>query len=527
MDLFYSEPCGNIYCGDSRQLPLPDESVQCVVTSPPYWGLRKYSGDQDLVWGDNHCEHQWGEILVKQGAHKAGETNPGLEGYTKDRNQWSNSQGRFCSLCGGWRGALGLEPTPEMYVSHIVEIFQEVKRVLRKDGVAFVNIGDTYAGSPSGHPSWDGWQTGGIKDASRNYEKRSTVVSNLKPKDLCLIPFHLAIALHEHGWWIRSVICWSKPNPMPESVNGWRWERHKIRVKVGKANTGETSADRPLDAPNHPYRGDGWEVQALEGRLASEYVDCPGCPKCLPNGGYVLRKGSWRPTESHEYILMLSKRDNYYCDAESVREPLSELTLADRRNASGRHIYSDSNWQDADKSSWYRANTFVNPQAGRNLRSVWTFPTTPYPGVHFATFPEKLPELCIKAATPEVGCCSKCGAPSVRVLDKKASQFSVRVRDAKAGRGTAEEGYKATEEEIAKYPDHPDPGYRQTLGWRPSCSCNAQKVPSVVLDPFCGAGTTAKVAKQLGRRFVGIDISEEYCRLSQKRLESVPLSMVV
>ena len=106
----------------------------------------------------------------------------------------------------------------------------------------------------------------------------------------------------------------------------------------------------------------------------------------------------------------------------------------------------------------------------------------------------------------------------LRILDKKPSQFNIRVRDAKAGRATPEEGYKATEEEIAGYPgNHPDPGYRQTIGWQPTCKCNADKVPSIALDPFLGTGTTLWEAKLLGRRGVGYELSEKYCALSLDR----------
>jgi len=166
----------------------------------------------------------------------------------------------------------------------------------------------------------------------------------------------------------------------------------------------------------------------------------------------------------------------------------------------------------------------------RNLRDVWTFPTQPFPNQvidgekldHFAVFPEKLPELCIKAATSEKGCCPKCGVPWARVLDKKPSELNIRVRDAKVGRATPEEGCKASAQEIAEYPgNHPDMGYRQTVGWGPTCACgSSETTPCTVLDPFAGAGTTLLAAWKLNRKAIGYELSGDYCKLIEAGLKS-------
>jgi len=133
----------------------------------------------------------------------------------------------------------------------------------------------------------------------------------------------------------------------------------------------------------------------------------------------------------------------------------------------------------------------------------------------FAVFPEKLPEICIKAATPEVGCCSKCGAPWERVTEQVKT-------DTRPGRntGTAKSGTNSDPNQALHQGDLSK--YRQqisyeTLGWQPTCSCNADKVPSLVLDPFAGSGTTLWVAKLLNRQAVGYELSEEYCQLALDR----------
>lgn len=177
--------------GDARHMPLADGTVQCVVTSPPYWGLRKYDGAQDGIWGGKtECNHQWGmEEKIKQSPQR--DHKPG-GGFAKTRGNetarrgmaFEASQGSFCELCRAWRGAYGLEPTPELYVAHSIEILREIRRVLKRDGVVFWNVDD-----------------------SRN-----------KKKGFALVPERLLLATEADGWIIRSKIVWHKGNAMPESA---------------------------------------------------------------------------------------------------------------------------------------------------------------------------------------------------------------------------------------------------------------------------------------------------------------------
>lgn len=474
---------------------IPDNTIQCVVTSPPYWGLRKYAGTQDLIWGgDNHCEHEW---ISEKKAIEYIQGNPEFARPHRELKSF-NAITNTCQTCGAWRGQFGLEPTPEMYVEHTIEILREIRRVLRKDGVVFWNIGDSYVGSTSqhkgnqsqGHNSVIAKGTyGAVPDTGRKERVKNLVINGLKPKDLCLIPFRIAIATQEDGWWVRSVIIWSKPNPMPESINGWRWEQHRVSMfPDGRLYKHKKGKDRPAEV---------------------EMKDCPGCSKCSPNDGLVLRKGSWRPTDSYEQILMLTKTSSYYCDAEVVRENLQANTIERDRIPRGRSQNgggSEKSTAGYDYSDKSLGDMQSNPN-GRNIRSVWEFPTQPYPEAHFAVFPEKLPELCIKAATPEQGCCAKCGAPWARNLENKPMEIRRTDWGVKAGNRTASSGTMLS------------PAETKTIGWKPGCKCNSdsQSVPSLVLDPFAGAGTTLKVAAKLNRKAIGYEISEEYCKLIEKR----------
>ena len=370
---------------------LKDSSVHCVMTSPPYWGLRDY----------------------------------------------------------GEAGQIGLEPTPEAYVERMVEVFREARRVLRDDGTLWLNLGDSYVatggdckngsqGSTSivGHTSPESCPQTGRADKRKRLRNHG-----LKPKDLCGIPWRVAFALQADGWYLRSDIIWHKPNPMPESVTD-------------------------------------------------------------------------RPTKSHEYLFLLTKRPRYYYDAEAAREAAREAEMVP--GASARQIeYQKRNQQRSDA----KGDLVNNPRTwtgdgnsykgGRNARTVWTIPTQSYADAHFATFPEELPRRCIGAGTSERGACPACGAPWRR---------AVQVTYDAQGRTT--NGPRSTERR------HESPGRDvrmvknvATTGWSPSCECAAaEPVPCTVLDPFAGSGTTLLVACRMGRRGVGVEMSEEYLRLAERRI---------
>jgi DNA modification methylase len=251
----------------------------------------------------------------------------------------------------GTEGQLGLEATPEQYVENMVAVFREVRRVLRNDGTCWLNLGDSYVGAPVG--SFNG---GGAILKGRNLDghKNSgnidkTKATGLKPKQLVGIPWRVAFALQADGWYLRSDIIWSKPNPMPESVTD-------------------------------------------------------------------------RPTKSHEYLFLLAKSERYYFDHVAVRETPSTGShgsstgpnVGAKAAATGNHSGSlgvtpaQRRWPGIGPKHGTTDNhrSDYEPMVvneGRNIRSVWNIATQPYPGAHFATFPPKLVEPCIKAGAPTLG----------------------------------------------------------------------------------------------------------------------------
>lgn len=361
MKEYWRDNSGVLYQGEVLAVlkELLAESVDCCITSPPYWGLRDY----------------------------------------------------------GVVGQLGLEKTPEEYVAKMVEVFREVKRVLKKEGTLWLNMGDSFISTPPG--TRGKYSTGEVGDAlyKRKWDRQLghgedkkaiyKVPNGYKCKDLAGVPWLLAFALRADGWYLRQDIIWHKPNPMPESVTD-------------------------------------------------------------------------RCTKSHEYVFLMAKSPKYYFDGEVIKEPAiygpngidnrlpgivrdrlydydsKEAKLRGRKSWKGSKFHMGKTGEhQLGRSSKKRGefNGKTNAMPGReafraitetrNKRSVWSIATQPYPEAHFATFPPDLITPMVKAGCPTGG---------------------------------------------------------------------------IVLDPFMGSGTTAAVAKDLGRRYIGIDLNPKYLDLAIKRL---------
>lgn len=224
-----------------------------------------------------------------------------------------------------------------------------------------------------------------------------------------------------------------------------------------------------------------------------------------------------RPTTSHEHVFLLAKQERYFYDAEAVREPVAESTIGrgpvDFGGDKGRRYKpdkSDPNFRNG-KEQWGRTYDYTESSArGRNLRSVWSIATESYAGAHYATFPTKLVEPCIKAGTSQRGVCPVCGAPWVRVVERKFRPMTDR-RSEKLSRASGKKGVDDSRCDAGTPRGYTD---TETIGWQPTCSCNADPIPAIVLDPFCGSGTTGEVARYLGRRFVGLDLNPTYLALN-------------
>lgn len=220
---------------------LPDASVQCCVTSPPYFGLRDY-GTATWEGGAVGCDHVVGEIRTGLGMKALSEKYRG-GGVKVSEPKPMTAKGE-CPHCGAIRvdRQIGLEPTPQAYVARLVAVFREVRRVLRDDGTCWVNLGDSYSAYPGQRKETD-------KASSKQLSLRGSVavpsrsVAGLKPKDLIGIPWRVAFALQEDGWWLRQDIVWAKPNPMPESVTDRCTKAHEYLFLLAKSERYHFDAD--------------------------------------------------------------------------------------------------------------------------------------------------------------------------------------------------------------------------------------------------------------------------------------------
>jgi site-specific DNA-methyltransferase (cytosine-N4-specific) len=429
---------------------LPADSVHCAVTSPPYFALRSYlpSGHPD----------------------KARE--------------------------------IGSEPTPDEFLRTMVAVFRQVRRVLHPSGTLWVNLGDSYNQYNANR--------GPAVGLNKNYHEALPAAprglpANTDAGQLLNIPHRVAEALRADGWLWRQTIVWAKKTPMPESVSGWRWVRCRTKV-IG---TGWKPEERPEvvagGAKNraHAFGTHGGLVQR---QGAAQWNDCPGCPKCLPHGGYVLRRGKGRATTAHEYIFLFAKSPEYFYDSATA----VEASTSTSGGACVGKVSSDgpgSRRMSAAENSKIRGPT-------RNYRSVWTLSSEPTTEKHFAAYPSALVEKILRAGTSAGGCCPECLVPWAPVVES-TFQKTQENNFAPERRGI----------NVAERIDVRQRGVNncRILAYRPTCTCGrTDSIPCTVLDPFAGTGTTLQTAKWMGRSSIGIELNSAYIEIAERRIQQPP-----
>lgn len=286
-----------VYLGNAIDIirTFPDESIDCVVTSPPYYGLRDY-GTGHWEGGDPNCKHY-------RESKKSDKTITGHKRMQEHEAPVGDAIYKsVCPLCGAVRvdEQIGLEETPEEYIDRLVELFREIKRCLKKEGTIWVNIGDSYWGG--------GWRNAEFNEHSGEIQKGSKgtycgksmpnlkgYVNGYKPKDLIGIPWMLAFALRADGWYLRQDIIWHKPNPMPESVTDRCTKSHEYIFLFSKSEKYYFNNEEIMEiaeGQEHP------QVNKLKTRTHEQgYAEAGGhrdnngglATKTIIKGGVVMR----------------------------------------------------------------------------------------------------------------------------------------------------------------------------------------------------------------------------------------------
>lgn len=409
-----------------RGLPIADKSVQCVVTSPPYWNLRDYQDDRQM----------------------------------------------------------GSEETPELYVAGMVALFADVWRILRDDGVVWLNLGDTYCNT-------DKWGGGGGNVGKQTLAADGSVpswdavrrkkphIDGIKPKDLVGIPWMVAFALRSAGWYLRSDCIWFKRNPMPESTEDRPGKAHEYVFLL-------TKSDR--------YFYD---------HVAVQETAVGGTPGNKTHKGKTAYEGG---DERHR-----------------TKAGLCNMGASETRNL--RTVW------DIEEDEWAQFLRWKADQEAA-VPDVWDIPLTPFKGAHFATMPRALARRCLMAGTSAKGCCPECRTPWERVIEKdreptrpgantKVAEARNKLPAEEPGRSRGAARFeKSTLGSIA---GNRDPQRHttttRTVGWEPGCRCDTgEPVPCRVLDPFNGAATTGVEADSLGLDYVGTDCNADYLAMSARRI---------
>lgn len=405
---------------------IPDNSIDCIVTSPPYWGMRIYPQQTNVKWPD------------------------------------------------GWYGQLGNEPKLDMYIEHLLQITYELKRVLKPTGVMFWVHGNSYAGHMGKRSGWSYISNLGDENQKDGTAIEFEPIYDQPDKCLTMQNYRFVLKMVDiQKWILRNVIIWYKPNHLPESCKD-------------------------------------------------------------------------RFTSSYEPVFMLVKNRKYYFDLDSVRVPHKESGLrrmqyalpkfgSNPNNPLGKiskgipsgcipiYLYGTAIEEGEEKllNKKSAGNLPVSEQdtnclSGKNPGDVWEIPSQSWKEAHshFAGYSEELVRPCIKVGCP-VWICKKCGKPRIRITKKTGRIIQI---------GYGEKGKKlAGESSVAHHGKYAD-GYKgivvneyKTVGWT-DCGCNDEFEPGTVLDPFCGTGTTLKVAIEENRNAIGIEIVDEYIEMIKKRV---------
>lgn len=552
-----------VICGDVllTLYQFPPNSVDTVITSPPYFGMRHYGKTANTIWGgDKNCKHKWGKESKKKLRGSIGATtNVGnvlsSPQFLQD-NGTAINQGKFCvryihrgstkskkltpghitemkaddmscTGCGAWKGQLGLEPTHQLYTEHLMEVFREVKRVLKPGGSFWLNIGDSY----SANRSYQVKGTKAVKGSQPTVKQPQAKDNGLKPKSMVGIPERIVLAMLDDGWTLVNKIVWAKQvlfkddttkgSVMPASVQGrfnQSWESLYLFTKSTRPtwwkarDTGEWTDTKPEHNPIL-Y----WVNRKTQKSSRSK-------PKSNPVYGKSklwrqIRK--WRPFDS-------------YFDLDAVRVPFNHY-----------HRVSDNG------TPTRAFNLRVGDAKAGRLKKKWGNKYNPS-----AQEIKNYDKKNYKSAHTKLGPKDFATDWEYRQYIRKGKQYNFKSNQGSLGQNPGShvkhswqrEGYKWSKNTVPGFPHKEGRlnAYSHPLGKNPPTIWLINSEPfkgahfavfpqelvrrpvlatcpklGIVLDPFCGSGRTGIMALKLGRQFIGIDINPKYCKMAEKALRQV------
>ena len=593
----------------ARLKDLPDESIHCCITSPPYWGLRAYRGETGMIGleetFDDHLENLLtvfrevrrvlrgdGVLWLNYGSrYSSGDTLPSRNRQQKHDPEYGNcykgllncpESDCVCSgLCGECQDAIRnhhvrisdngrqnlqsfsvsasaaqdkahrdcsrQQPLqPDAQESTSPESLRPLQGVCSQEHNQVVSepLSVSCSFSPdsrqsvcrgcgrdmrdtSGHLPPSGHHTSGMESSYEAYKRYLTIMYH-KSKDLIDMPSMVAEVLRADGWYLRSKIPWIKRNPLPESVTDrptsaveywfmltksrfYFYDHVAVRTPLKDSSLqriSQSTFDLQTGGEKDTGEGNRSHRKTLENFRKNVPSGWASSPRYKgQDARYPVRDKPKDSTESKFARAGSSDETNQHGIPRHRTSPKQKLHA-------GPYRQKRSEDPGDERDDYEKPDDAV--VAGANMRNYLITPTYSYKGAHFATFSPAVVEPFIKAGTSEHGCCSECGAPWTRQVDKSESPHD----------GTSETQYEegsaanrlALARQAARERGEEYLQTVETLGWKPSCECDAEVKPSVVLDCFSGSGTTGLVADRLGRDAVLIEISKEYADMAEQRI---------
>jgi len=525
---------------------FPAESIDMVMFSPPYYGLRNYGEATETVWGDEeNCSHEWIEermTLVHENRNFLKGTQEAVHGNkpTTYIKKYDDGKAGFCAKCGAWKGQLGLEPSWQMYVEHIRMVCRGINRVLKETGNMYIVLGDTYAGSHCGRGDKTLFQNyRRVKVAGNLYEKPSpqAKVTDYKPKCLMGVPWRVAFSLIEDDWILRNDIVWHKPNAMPSSVKDrltqtyehifhfvksrkYYYNLDAIRephkavfapfnlrvrdVKRGKGGVsvlGELKASK-IEVENYAYPESG-RIRRLIRRLSEIAKQIRG--QSGYHGKNVDLHG-WKEACSNakayrDALKILEQKENLTDEekkflADYVQNHLGHPLGRNPGDVTSERVKANLEHFIPKRSGGHYAYGGLDSKEGKHQHSSGKNPGDVVPTKH-------------DLAVNRVGNFSYTDPLHVKAYNIKGKNpgdyWDICTKPFRGAH-------------FAVYPE--EICIKPILS---SCPPNG-----IVLDPMCGSGTTLAAAKKLGRGYIGIEINPNYVNIATKRLLRIsPLNPLI